>query len=322
MTESASTSSPDPSPALPPPARPCRKRQVLRFVIVILATAGFVVLALWPRHSAHDMVAGDDNALRERVAVLEQKVGALENKLSEMNAHVDSSAAIAIEPAPTGAKLPAGDTARLQSDVVALSAGLAALQAEVKQDDKDNAQNQRAAQSLFAASIAFLQLRAAAESGHGFVNELAAMRVATRDFSAFQPPLIKLEPYALNGVPSTPMLYTQFRALASATAQAIDQAGAQNWWQRIVAALKGLIVVRPLNGPDNFNDAIAGIENNLAQGVVTTAVDTANNLPPAAAETLKNWRAEAEARAAVDDALHTMADLLVAAALPPPRDAP
>jgi hypothetical protein len=305
-------------PALPPPV-PHRKLNILHLSTLVLATAGFVVLVLWPRPVANGSLpaASDANAVREKVAALEDKVAALENRVNDLNARV-AAGGTATSPLPELAKAGTTDIARLQSDVVALSAALTVLQAEFKQSSKDTAQNQRAAQSLYAAAIAFLQLRDAAGSGRGFVEELAAMRVATKGADAFQEPLAKLEPYALNGVPSVPALYVQFQSLATAAGQAVSQASAQNWWQRILATLRGLVVVRSVNDTLSPDDPISEIETDLSQGAVNTALTTMNNLPAAADETMKGWRAEAEARARVDQSLHMMAQLLVAAAMPPP----
>jgi hypothetical protein len=299
---------------------PARRLKTSHLFIVIFAIVGFVILALWPRHVANGglSTANDVDALREQVAALEEKVATLEIRVDDLGTRVTSTSAAPALTVSESAKTNSPDVVRLQSDVVALSAALTALQAEVKQTGKDTEQNQHAAQALYAAAIAFLQLRDAVNSGHGFIEELAAMRVTTKGDDAFQEPLAKLEPYASNGVPSVPVLYTQFQTLAVAAGQAISESGAQTWWQRILATLRGLIVIRSTNDVLTPNDPLGEIESDLAQGAISTALATMNNLPAAAEETMKNWRVEAEARQTADQSLHLMAQLLVSAALPPP----
>ncbi|HUY68403.1 MAG TPA: hypothetical protein VMV79_03785 [Alphaproteobacteria bacterium] len=307
----------EPAPAALPAPKPPKPKagslHVFHFVTLILALAGFLVLVLWPRPLSNNGPRPGGLSLNDRVATLEHKVANLENRMDGLGASAPGAAA------PTA---PTGTVTRLQGDVAALSAALDTVQAEVRRGSQNQASSQRAAQSLFAAAIAFMQLREAASSGHGYVEELAAMKVATRDDTAFAMPLAQLEPYALNGVPTAPALYQRFQSLAIAARRAIDESEAQNWWQRILVELRDLVIIRPVDSIDGANDALANIESDLAEGVIGTALDAAKGLPPAATETLKGWEQEAEARQTVDRSLQQMAELLIAAALPPREAAP
>jgi hypothetical protein len=188
------------------------------------------------------------------------------------------------------------------------------LQAEVKQAVITATQSQDAVKAEISAGIAFIQLREAVGGGHPFTEALAAMRAATRSDSAVQEPLNRLDPYAAQGVPSLATLQEQLTALEPRLANAADKAAAQNWWQRILAEVKGLITVRAVNG--NAPDAFAAVDAALARGDTGAALEAVKALPPAAQDGLAEWRGHLESRRAVDDALHALDAHYTAGAAP------
>jgi hypothetical protein len=250
----------------------------------------------------------------QKFSEIEQQIQTINSRIDDLNAHMNK------EPVGTAPVMQNPEASssietltHMQSDLAALSSAVSGLQVEVKQAGSSAAATQQTAQATLAAAIAFIQLRSAAESGRGFISELAGLRSAAPDDSRFRETLDKLVPYAEKGAPVIGVLREEFMNLEAPTTEAIDKASAQNWWQRILAELKGLISIRPLHGND-ATGADAEVENALAVGDVDAAITAAKTLPPEAQDVLKDWLAQAQARAAIDTALHDLSDRFVALA--------
>lgn len=258
--------------------------------------------------------------MEQRIASLEQQVQVLDTKLREMNARVDKdasdSASVVVpgaQPAPTPT-VTAGTTAHMQDDLAALSASLAALQAEVKQNSNSAAQTQQLTQDTLAASIAYTQLRETALTGRGFATELTALRSVVGNNKNFQEPLARLEPYTAQGAPTIAVLREEFVALKPAADIAADKAIAQDWEHRLLADLRGFISIRPLHGTagsENAADPLAASEVAIESGDLSGALDTIKILPTEAQDVLKNWQEKAKARLAIDAALHDLGDRFI-----------
>jgi hypothetical protein len=211
----------------------------------------------------------------------------------------------------------------MQSDLVALSTALNALEAEVKQSKSDTVEARQTTHNALATAIAFIQLRETAAAGRSFVTDLAALRTLAENDSGFQEPLAQLEPYAIKGAPTIDALREEFLGLEWAASFAFDKATAQNWKQRLLADFRGLISIRPLQG-DAASDAFATTEAALASGDLKTALDAAKGLPLEMQPVFKDWLAKAEARQSIDAALHALADRLTTRNAPvsaPPANA-
>ena len=193
---------------------------------------------------------------------------------------------------------------------------MSGIETEVKRTGAAAMQRQQAAQSSMAAAIAFIQLRSAAEAGRGFASELAAVKSAAPEDAKFREVLARLEPYAAKGAPKLMRLREEFITLESSVSVAVSRSTAQNWWGRLVSEMKGLISIRPLHGGGAMDNSTTA-EDALSSGDLPAALVAIGSLPPEAQDVLKNWRAKAEARAAVDADLHDLSDRLTAMAAPP-----
>jgi len=297
---------------------------LILLLLLIAGSMGFSYIwfsreqSLWP-------LADTTAPLREKVAVLESKVEALDARTNDLAAKVN---ALASAPAPTApedtktAKISSPDLTHLQSDLAALSASVSNLQAETKREDSVIAATRAQTQATVAEMIAFIQLREAAVTGRGFTHELATMQNAAKNDVRFTEPLDRLVPYAEKGAPTLFTLREQLTAQAADAEQAIAKASAQNWWERILIELKGLVSVRSLHesGPAN---AFRVMESDLDRGDLASAVDGMKNLPPEAQKTLEDWHTKADVRRTVDDNLRAMSESLIAGApAPSAQDTP
>ena len=122
----------------------------------------------------------------------------------------------------------------MQGDLAALAITVNGLQTE--------------AAAMRGESIAFMQLRDAVASGHGFAHELDALQSATKTTPLSKICSNKLMPFAEKGAPTGIALREQLTEQAGAIDQALAKAGAQSWWERVLAELKGLVSIRPLHG--------------------------------------------------------------------------
>lgn len=297
----------------------------LAFFTLILVAAAALVIAIefHPAPGAQRAAVAVDMApLGEKVTALEQKETALEDKVNELSARLGQGPAAAGGPLPANS---AAEIARLQNDVAVLSAGFGGLQGQIKQVNETALVTVRAARTSLALALTFMQLRQEAEAGHGFAPLLAAMRAAAAGDPNLEQILAALEPYAGTGVPPLPVLQEQFSSLLTPATQEFARDSANTWWQRILAELRSLVSIRPINGSDSLGSVLTSIESSLTQADVGGALEHMKALPPGTQAVLDKWRAEAEARARTDAALNAIADRLRAAAetaAPAPATAP
>ena len=259
--------------------------------------------------------------IRERLSALEQDVrhlgtegygaepkegaGPIEAPLSSQ--HVQS-------PAPSALEI-----AHMQSDLVSLSSALRGLEGEVRQQHNDAAATEEASRNFLAMAVGFIEVRAASSTGHGFQPELQSLRRAAGNRAAFQPALEELEGVAARGAPTIDQLRQQFASLEGRASVAIDKATASTWWERLRAEFEELIAIRPLHGSTEGN-VFEPVEVALAEGNLADAAHALDALPPSAREALKDFMNGLSARQSVDDALHSLAEQLIAQ--PPSAAAP
>jgi hypothetical protein len=233
------------------------------------------------------------------------KIAALEKRLQSVEARLNESAVQNQgSPPQEAAQAPAesaSDIAHMKNDMIAMSSALGAVQEEVKQNGSNAAQNRQAVQGMLAEAVAFIQLRESVVSGRSYTAELASMRAAAANDNRFAEALSKLDASAAKGVPSPSALEDELIAAEPAAEQSIDKSNAHGWWERLLAELKGLITIRPLHG-GGATDAFGVMESALQKGDVAAALDALKNLPPAAQESLADWKASAEARLNADTA--------------------
>jgi hypothetical protein len=315
MTESDDKFSPPAPQTSPQTAKGAhsawRKILFLFAAMFILVAGSFAAILRLQTHGFLIPVTGNMADASQKVAALELKVETLDNRVTDLSARVDD---IAASPPSTdqsrAPKTSAADLAHMQNDLAALAATVNGLQAQ--------------AAAARAEAVAFMQLRDAAMSGHGFAHELEALQNTINNDPGLKDSFGKLSPLAGQGAPTEAVLRDQLMEQIVAADEAIAKANAQTWWERVLAELKGLVSVRPLHGPTSTNAALDDMQAALAHDDLGGALEDIKNLPPEAQQKLDGWRQEAEARRSIDDSLRALADRLIAGAnaTPPVRDAP
>jgi hypothetical protein len=258
------------------------------------------------------------NEIEHRLQALEARVSTLETQEPNTPAPVSL-----LHEQPPHAAPATDDLAHVQSDLAQLAATVGGLQDQVKQT---GASVHAVTQTALAKMIAFMQLRDAAASNHGFATELEAMRAAAKDAPNLKEPLDKLAPYADKGAPGLALLREELTEQTSAVEVATAKAGAQNWWERILAELRGLVLIRSLNSSEAQDGALQAMKSALAGDDVAAALAAMKTLSPEAQQTLTEWQKQAEARLAIIESLQAIANRLTAdaeaAPAPPVQGAP
>ena len=284
----------------PSPASPTCAGRKARWLILGVVTLGLAGGAGWAAARYCPFVGMPEES---------QKLNALEHKLEALEQRLASQPLT-----DTTGTAPAAETlARLQSDVTALSATLETVQKETKQTGVSAIKTQEATQAALGAALAFIPLNEAAHTGRPFESELEAFRAVAGGQAAFTEPLTTLMPLAVTGVPTFASLRDTFYGLESAADHATRQAQAQTAWERFLAALQGLVSIRPLHG--GMGGDFTAVETALTQDDGKAALAALKNLSPEAQKSLDSWRVQMESRLMVQNALKILATHLV-----PPAD--
>jgi hypothetical protein len=285
--------------APPPKGGAFAAKFVITFILILIivgAVAYVRIYAVPPSAGTTVGVRGGDMALKSQLDAVAARLQALETRVEKLEA------------APASAVVPAAaspaDLAHMQSDMVALSSAMAALQAEVKTTGATAAEAREVSASRVAAVVAFIQLRDAAASGRGFVNELAVLRDAAKSDAALQTAVSRLEPYAAKGAPTGDALRDDLLEREPGIRVAMAKDAAEHWWQRVFAELQGVITVRRMNG--GAGGVLAQLETALATGG-DAVPEVFGRLPPDAQSQLAGWREKFDARRRIDDALRDIA---------------
>lgn len=239
-----------------------------------------------------DQLASENEALKQQIADLTQRldqVSALDAKLGELAPKVD-----------------------------ALAPRIDALDQQVASLPKSGEQ-----QRSVALIVAIGELRSALASDKSFAAELSTLNDLTQNDEALRsrlkPIVDSLTPMADAGVPTLSQLAAGFPSTEIARAGEADLAGAasdDNWlkrfWRGLGHSISEVITVRP-TGPDVEGDdtlaRLARAEAKLGEGDLKAAVAEVRAMQGLAAETSREWLAQAEARLAIEDAAAQLADI-------------
>ncbi len=315
----------------------CMRRRAL-FVVgaasVIALAAGVAALPYCPWFARMTGLgfarASDVQHMQDRLSALDARVQALESR-KDASAPQDGDVHPTSAPVPDPESVPEKDTgssrlsalaaARMQTDIVALSAALAGMQGEVKRIGGAVESSRDAARGLLAMALSFSELRASADAGHPYANELAALRAAAQNGQGLDESLALLAAHAVAGAPSAAALREELAARAGDAVHAVDKASAQTWWQRVRAALRGLVSIRRQHESAEA-DALEGMQAALASGDAAKADLVFKTLPQPAQDTLGSWHDGLAARMDVDRALRILAARLSGERVAPFRAAP
>jgi hypothetical protein len=302
----------DNTPPSPMPSskdtRRCSKKKCALWLFLFLAVLLGAAALFCPyyRGMRTSVQAQDMAQIQQRLTGLENSVRALDERVNALSSSATAAPATSEIPTPNTSAKSASDIARLQSDLVSFSSALSALQNEVKESGSHVQHAQQVTQSTVASAIAYIQLRSTALTNQPFTADLAALRNASPNDADFQKALGQMEPYAATGAETAGELRDDLISLEASASQAMDQSKAQNWWEKFVAELKGLVSVRRLHG--GATDAFGAMETDLAKNDLAAALENIKNLPTEAQNVLSDWRGKVEARRTINEALHNLAD--------------
>jgi hypothetical protein len=295
------------------PERIARKKRRRFAVMSWLASALVLVLALvatspyWaPSLSSvlpWGMPGGAGNpALGGRLDAIEQKLNQLASQPNEAGAAPDLTAI----------------QSKLQDQAAAqdkLDQRLGALEARVANLSDDP-------QRLLLISLG--QLSAAIETSRPYAGELGSAEALASKRPDILAQLKTLDAASAVGIPGAAVLARQFSqdvAPAMLRAGADSNAAADSWWQRVLARLKSLVVIRrtDADGQQSADPVVAAVstaEAALDQGDVAGAVGTIEALPADTRVPAQPWLVLAhkrlDAEATVAQAIETTSQALTA----------
>lgn len=198
-------------------------------------------------------------------------------------------------PAPVAVVPPPGPLLGAAPPVAIASPELSVLEARLAALENDQGDIAAAA----AAAVAASALGAAADGADPFDAEVAALE-------RLLPPsadLRALQRLAAVGAPSRAALQAGFANQASRAAVALREPGPDaGLGARVGYALASIVSIRRVSsttgsGPDA---TLARAERQAADGEIEAALKTLASLPPGAAPSLADWRAQAERRVEID----------------------
>jgi len=302
------TGAPEPPPA--PPAGAKLRLSPWHGVVGLglLVVAGIVLLFAIPWRQPQD-ISGFRQTVSDRLSSIDGRLKALETA-----------------PAPPPAAEPAGDFGALEarlgkleeaaahpqpvpslSDVDALRTRIATLEARATADQEARAAlaaqidvlaNSDAAHSAHAAMLALAAsaLDDAIHRGQGFREELALIEQLQPGDVA----LVKLEPFAEEGIEPVASLADAFSTYSHAAQQAVTTSEAPHGaWDTVVKFFAGFVTVRDAGVAQNTpaSETLNAMRLALSQGDVARAVALSDALPAAAQSSLAPWVARARAHA-------------------------
>jgi hypothetical protein len=288
------------------PDKTARKKRRRFAVMSWLASSLILVLALvatspyWavPLASILPWGAGGNSggvALGGRLDAVEQKLAA-----------IPGQPAPGVTPDLTGIEDKLQDQAaalgKLQDSAQRLDQRLASLEARIAGMSDDP-------QRLLLVSLS--ELSAAMGTSRPFAGELAASEALALGKPDTLAQLKTLDGAAATGIPGAAVLARQFSA---EVAPALMRAGAEtnsageSWWQRILARIESLVVIRRTDqegekSADPVTAAVAMAEAALDQGDIAGAVGAVEGLPEETAAPALPWLALARQRLAAEAAV-------------------
>jgi hypothetical protein len=238
-----------------------------------------------------------DPALAARIAALETAL----RPLADISPRVDALAAAQKNAQPSAAD---------RGEVAALTARIAAL------EQAEKAIEQRVARPAVggadqAGRIAFVAvaLRAAAERGDPFAQELSAAKALAPDAAMLAP----LEPYAATGVPRPVMLARELSLVAPQMLNAAGPAREGGIIERLQQNAERLVRIRPINegAGDDPGTVVARAEAKATHGDIAGALAEVARLPDAVRAPAQGWVRKAEMQVAALAAARRFAETTV-----------
>lgn len=311
---------------------------ILLLVAALIGTSPYWAVPLatllpWSPHADTDTLAADNNRQDKRLVTLTQQETQLEQRLAHLEDQARAAAAAAQQQQQQAASLE-----RLAQRVAALEqrpsttgsdpAEIAALQENLRKLAATAAQNGERlakletrdsaggneARSDQALLLALGQLRERLQSSQPFAAELTAVEALGRDRPEVRQTLQPLEAAAGKGIPALAVLTHRFQQeVVPAVLHAAQAPQSDDWGDRILARLRGLVVVRRIDDSgaatrDPVDAAVNRAETALGSGDLAGAVAAVESLPDRAAAPARVWLTDARQRLAAEQALAKLTD--------------
>lgn len=271
--------------------------------VFVLAVAG--VYFYWPQITGY-FSGGEEAApeqeeqaptVGERLRALEEEANrsnqqevVLENRVAELERRLRT--------------IEAGGAGDGQGAGPAVAARLEALERELGDLQETLGGGGAAAMArAFEYSRAVAGLAAPLFSSRPFEAELEQVRALAQSYPALEQaalagPLETLSRGAASGIPSMASLHQDFDRLALDAIRAGALPEDAGWWDKVWARIKGLVVVRRIDGEGSAPAELVlrEVEAHLVAGRLAEAVDLVSALPPAQAEVFAPWLTRAQER--------------------------
>jgi hypothetical protein len=300
-------------------------------VVLAAGTAAFVFrdhVAMWlgrgdlPKPVAVSSAVLDSSPVT-RMDAFEAMLVDLNGRLDVLAARVDS-----LESGTRQAVLPEGadvegleqaqlpmvtqeEMARMRSDLTAVSGALGSLQKQIQEAAQSTGQVLDTSRDRIALAVAFTQLRAVADSGAPFAEELENLRTAAAQDRFVAGVVVDIEPLAVTGAPTLAVLREKFDELAGEARAAHRRMAATTWKDRVLAELAAIVTVRPIHATGETSDPLAAVDADMAARRLTDALDKVSKLPEPVRAVLKEWTEQAKARQRLDNVLSAIAAHIV-----------
>lgn len=249
----------------------------------------------------------DDGQLAARLDMMLLRLGQLETSFIPLSEKVNRQADAGEDRAAIKAR-----TETIEDRVNALNSRLDRLESAAAAD---------ARQAVLV--LTYAAARRAADAGRAFSNEYEALRSMAQDArrDSLKPAIDRLSALAERGAPTVADLRDRLPDTVTGILEAARLPANPNWWDRLLAQIKGVITLRRTDRLDGDGVAaiVARAESRMALGDLEGAVDALERLEGNAARAAADWIAMARDRLALEDRLARVEDRLRAMTPEPPE---
>lgn len=284
---------PAPTPVSPSPPKRVRNGIIgwtALVVVIVLAGAAYLLMPYWAPLLEPQTTAASEES---RITQLQARLDRVERDLAALKAERAQPA-----PAPDVSDRVAQLEAQSTEKLAALQRQIETLQKSIPGDV--DPETVKRARLVFAIG----RLRDAVISTRPYAVELAALRTLAGDDRAVTVPLDKLAPRADAGVSSIDSLREGFKPLANKIAAAGHAPQGEQWWDKALAKVQGVVTWRRTDDSGSDPDAIvARAERALNHADVASAAAELDALPPDLRALAAKWRSEADAVITANQAL-------------------
>lgn len=241
----------------------------------------------------------DRGNLAARIDMLTLRVGQLESAFVPLTERAERTAE-----AMRSQERFAGEQERLAALVADLEGRLAAIEQTSSGDRRGTL-----------VALSFAALREMANRGRPFTAEYEALHgiLADSDRQELIARLRGVAPFAASGAPTQAALRAGFADISGRIIKASYLPEDPAWWQRALASMRGVIVLRPTGEVkgEGVEAIVARAERRLAANDLAGAVREIGTLPPRALAIAEGWLLDARNRLRLDETMGQFANALL-----------